>query len=111
MGRIARVATVLTAVACLAGPPIGVRAQAPAEVVTAQRFTINSFEVMGNTLLPVSNLEFLFEPYTGRDKDFADIQRAPGPVQRERKRHHRHRALEHRPAQMGGYRTEGVIRA
>lgn len=48
----------------------------PSPVVPGPRFAIDRFEVIGNTLLPASELERLFEPYTGRDRDFGDIQRA-----------------------------------
>ncbi|MGH8703713.1 MAG: POTRA domain-containing protein, partial [Burkholderiales bacterium] len=64
------------AVACVAGAPPGARAQAPAEVVAPPRFEINRFEVVGNTLLPASELEQVFAPHTGQNKDFGDIQRA-----------------------------------
>ncbi|MGH8649937.1 MAG: ShlB/FhaC/HecB family hemolysin secretion/activation protein, partial [Burkholderiales bacterium] len=40
------------------------------------RFDINRFEVVGNTLLPASELERVFAPHTGPNKDFGDIQRA-----------------------------------
>ena len=71
-----RVGAVLVAIACVAGAPLNARAQAPAEVIAPPRFDINRFEVVGNTLLPPSELERVFAPYTGRNKDFGDIQRA-----------------------------------
>ena len=49
---------------------------APATGIPALRFDISRFEVIGNTLLPASELERVFTPYTGPDKDFDDIQRA-----------------------------------
>ena len=56
----------------------GKPAPPPAEtaVIPAPRFDINRFEVVNNTLLPASELERLFAPYTGQNKDFGDIQRA-----------------------------------
>ena len=71
-----RVGAVLVAIACVAGAPLNARAQAPAEVIAPPRFDINRFEVVGNTLLPPSELERVLAPYTGRNKDFGDIQRA-----------------------------------
>ncbi len=44
--------------------------------VPPPRFDINRFEVTGNALLPVADIDRLLEPYTGKNKDFADIQRA-----------------------------------
>jgi len=74
--KYSRMAALLVAVACAAGAPLSTRAQAPAEVVAPPRFDINRFEVVGNTLLPASELERVFAPYTGQHKDFGDIQRA-----------------------------------
>ena len=51
-------------------------AQPAPEVIPAPRFDINRFEVLGNTLLPATEVERLVAPYTGKNKDFADIQRA-----------------------------------
>lgn len=53
-----------------------VHAQPAPEVIPAPRFDINRFEVIGNTLLPAQEVERLVAPYTGKNKDFADIQRA-----------------------------------
>ena len=76
MIKYSRVAALLVAVACAAGAPLSARAQAPAEVIAPPRFDINRFEVVGNTLLLASELERVFAPYTGQNKDFGDIQRA-----------------------------------
>ncbi len=51
-------------------------AQQQQEAIPAPRFDINRFEVIGNTLLPAGEVERLVAPYAGRNKDFADIQRA-----------------------------------
>ena len=51
-------------------------AQPAPEAIPAPRFDINRFEVIGNTLLPDAEVERLVAPYTGKNKDFADIQRA-----------------------------------
>jgi hemolysin activation/secretion protein len=66
--------SLLAIVICLRAHPL--HAQAPAEVIPPPRFDINRFEVSGNTLLPASEVEQLVAPYTGKNKDFADIQRA-----------------------------------
>jgi len=63
----------LLAIAFFWLPPL--YAQAP-EAIPAPRFDINRFEVSGNTLLPAAEVERLVAPYTGKNKDFADIQRA-----------------------------------
>ena len=44
--------------------------------IPAPRFDINRFDVTGNTLLPAEEVERLVTPFTGKQKDFADIQRA-----------------------------------
>jgi hemolysin activation/secretion protein len=51
-------------------------AQQPVAAIPAPRFEINRFEIVGNTLLPSQELDRLVAPYTGKDKDFADVQRA-----------------------------------
>jgi len=76
MRKIARAVALLAACALAAGAPSGALAQAQGESAATPRFAIDRFEVVGNTLLPASTLERLFEPYTGRDKDFGDVQRA-----------------------------------
>ncbi len=40
------------------------------------RFEIRSYRVEGNTLLPQPVIDRLFAPYTGKQKDFGDVQRA-----------------------------------
>ena len=54
----------------------GVFAQSAPEAISSPRFDINRFDVSGNTLLPAPEVERLVAPYTGKNKDFADIQRA-----------------------------------
>jgi len=46
------------------------------EPVPAPRFDIIRFEVQGGTLLTAEQIERAMAPYTGKSKDFADIQRA-----------------------------------
>lgn len=50
----------------------------PAEPATLPppRFEIRRFRVSGNTLLAEGEIEALLHPYTGADKDFADVQHA-----------------------------------
>jgi hemolysin activation/secretion protein len=46
------------------------------ELIAPPRFDIERFAVTGNTLLPPGEVERIVAPYTGRQKDFGDIQRA-----------------------------------
>jgi hemolysin activation/secretion protein len=71
-----RFASALLAILLVAGAGIDARAQAPAEAIPAPRFDIERFEVAGNTLLSRSEIDRLVAPYIGKNKDFADIQRA-----------------------------------
>lgn len=43
---------------------------------TIENFTISSFSVDGNTLLPPQKIQQLLAPYTGTDRNFGDVQRA-----------------------------------
>ncbi len=55
-------------------------AQSPAsdatEVAVAPRFDIVRFEIVGNTLLAAADIDSVLTPYSGKQKDFSDIQRA-----------------------------------
>lgn len=42
----------------------------------AIRFDIVRFEVIGNTILPIKQVESLLTPFTGKNRDFGDVQRA-----------------------------------
>jgi len=47
------------------------------DVVTPPpKFTIQSFEVNGDSILGAEAIQRLVSPFTGQDKDFADVQRA-----------------------------------
>ena len=48
----------------------------PASDSAAIRFDISRFDVQGNTLLPQARVEQLLAPFTGKTRDFGDIQRA-----------------------------------
>ncbi len=54
---------------------IGVRAQQPEEVA-APRFDIDRYVIEGNTLLSEREIQSALAAYTGKQKDFGDIQRA-----------------------------------
>src|SRR5437868_1107755 len=43
---------------------------------SAIRFEIARFEVKGNTLLPQSQIDALLAKYSGKQRDFGDVQRA-----------------------------------
>jgi hemolysin activation/secretion protein len=47
-----------------------------AEVPVSPRFEIVRFEVVGNTLLQAAEIDATVAAYTGKQKDFSDIQRA-----------------------------------
>ena len=48
----------------------------PEAAVPALRFDIQAYQVNGNTLLKPADLARLVAPFTGKQKDFSDIQRA-----------------------------------
>ena len=67
-------------------------AAAPAEItpvatVAAPKFEIKRYQIEGNSLLPRQKLDAVLAPFTGKDKDFGDVQRAletlQGAYQRE----------------------------
>jgi len=51
-------------------------AGAPAADSAAIRFDIARFELQGNTLLPAEQIAQLLTPFTGKMRDFGDVQRA-----------------------------------
>ena len=40
------------------------------------RFDIKGYQVEGNTLIPADNLDSILSPFTGKDRDFGDVQEA-----------------------------------
>lgn len=73
----ARLAGLLIAYSCaLATLPLVSLAQDVQAPVPAPRFEIKRFDVQGNTLLPPEAVEAAVAPFTGANKDFADVQRA-----------------------------------
>ena len=62
--------------ALVAQAPAAPRAPAQTEAPAAPRFDINRFDVQGNTLLTSEEIGAAVGPYTGKSKDFADVQRA-----------------------------------
>lgn len=68
----ARAARLFAAVVCFyAGSAL---AQAPA--IPAPTFDIVRFDVQGNTLIPADEVSQLVAPYTGKHKNFGDVQHA-----------------------------------
>ena len=59
-------------------PPAAADAAAPRDQAAAPmlRFDIERYEVTGNTLLKKDVIAKSLQPYTGKQKDFADVQRA-----------------------------------
>ena len=67
--------------------PCGVAwAQAPTAEIPAPRFDITRFDVVGNTLLKPEEIQRAVAPYTGKQKDFSDIQRALEAVEQTYRR-------------------------
>ena len=67
----------LVAWVAFVAPVIPGRAQAQqVDVPVSPRFEIVRFEVIGNTLLAAAEIDAAVTPYTGKQKDFSDIQRA-----------------------------------
>jgi hemolysin activation/secretion protein len=54
----------------IAAPPLA-HAQGQTE-----RFDIDRFEVVGNTLLPAAEIEEALKPFTGKQREYGDVQRA-----------------------------------
>ena len=54
----------------------GVQTNALAADAAAIRFDISRFEVKGNTLLPEEAVQATLTPFTGKGRDFADVQKA-----------------------------------
>jgi hemolysin activation/secretion protein len=44
--------------------------------VETERFDIDRFEVVGNTLLPAAEIEETLKPFTGKRREYGDVQRA-----------------------------------
>jgi hemolysin activation/secretion protein len=51
------------------------------------RFDISAFAVRGNTLLAGDEVQTILKPYTGPERDFADVQRAVAALQAAYERH------------------------
>jgi hemolysin activation/secretion protein len=66
----------LAAAISLLALPLAARSQQPAADPAALRFDIGRYEVKGNTLLKPVAISRLVAPFTGKQKDFSDIQRA-----------------------------------
>ena len=75
LGRSRNVTLLLGILALAALPPVA-RAQQPEPVLAAPRFDIERFVIEGNTLLPQEGIDRAVAPFSGKEKDFADIQRA-----------------------------------
>jgi hemolysin activation/secretion protein len=63
----------ISLIACGLSPAWG---QEEGAAVPTPRFEILRFDVSGNTLLKAEEVETAVSPYTGKQRDFADIQRA-----------------------------------
>ncbi|HXF66977.1 MAG TPA: ShlB/FhaC/HecB family hemolysin secretion/activation protein [Burkholderiales bacterium] len=56
--------------------PSAAEAQPPVAPIVIPKFEITRYIVEGNTLLPQEELERVLAPFTGKNKDFGDVQRA-----------------------------------
>ena len=61
----------------------GAVAQAGTAPAPAPRFDIQAFVVEGNTLIPKQDVDELVAPFTGKQRDFGDIQKALEALQAE----------------------------
>lgn len=68
--------TRLLAGSLLAAAVTSAWAAQPADDSAAIRFEISRFEVKGNTLLPQAQVDALLAKFTGKERDFGDVQRA-----------------------------------
>jgi len=75
VGRAAAALAILAAV-CVQAAHAQDPVAAPATGIPAPRFDIERFELTVTTLLSPAEVSRIVKPYTGRNKDFADIQRA-----------------------------------
>ena len=62
--------------AVLVAMSLGARAQQPEAAPASPRFDINRYEITGNTLLKPGDVVRIVAPFTGKQKDFADVQHA-----------------------------------
>ena len=69
-----RFARLLTGAVLAAAVAAAWSAEDPAPDVL--RFEINRFDIAGNTLLPAAEVNAAVAPFTGKDRDFGDVQRA-----------------------------------
>jgi hemolysin activation/secretion protein len=76
MHRPVKILLLVATLAGCTGTSIVSFAQQPVAPAPAPRFEITRFEIVGNTLLSPQEVERLVAPYTGKDKDFSDVQRA-----------------------------------
>ena len=56
--------------------PAPAPATQPAAPAGAPKFEIRRYVIEGNTLMPAERLDQLLAPFSGKDKDFGDVQRA-----------------------------------
>jgi len=73
--RRSQVRRLLVAVAFAVLAPIAL-GQQPSEAIAPPRIVIERFVVEGNTLLTPGEIDGALAPFSGKDKDFGDIQRA-----------------------------------
>lgn len=68
---------IVLSVGVYAEPASGITSEQPSIAPPAfPKFAINHFDVSGNSLLDPAAIEQMLSPFTGKEKDFGDIQRA-----------------------------------
>lgn len=68
---------IVLSVGVYAEPASGITSEQPSTTPPAfPKFAINHFDISGNSLLDPAAIEQMLSPFTGKEKDFGDIQRA-----------------------------------
>src|SRR6185436_525018 len=76
-----RIALAAASLICCGAVPQATFAQQPVAEVASPRFTIDRFDLTGNTIISTEDLQRTVAPYTGQGKDFGDVQRALDAVE------------------------------
>ena len=75
-GKFLMASTMLAAALLLSPLWVGAQEVAQEVVIPAPKFNIDRFEVVGDNILGAETVQRLVTPFTGKDKDFGDVQRA-----------------------------------
>ena len=75
-GKFLMASTMLAAALLLSPLWVGAQEVAQDVVIPAPKFNIDRFEVVGDNILGAETVQRLVTPFTGKDKDFGDVQKA-----------------------------------